>query len=229
MKPFIDPYEGSLENRPHPAKFSDCLLPVIKELIPEGTEWITDPMAGIGKITLLGSNFKYQCNEIEPEWASQIKAQIVTAKDAKALKLVERTVIITSPPYGNRMADCFITKRPSSMKGRYAGDLGRRLSEGSSASLAFGNKYKALMTEIYTSLFEQMNEGQVFILNASNFIRDKKEVNVIGFYLELFSQKGFTLDDFKTVKTPRDRGRGANSKLRVSFEVLMKWRKLNAL
>lgn len=222
----FDPYDG-IAIRPHPAKFSDVLLPHIKSLLPDNCVWITDPMAGVGKVTLLGDQYKYQCNELESEWAKQIKgADEVTSIDAKDMILKPETTVVTSPPYGNRMADCFKTKNPGSMKGRYAGDLGRRLSKGSAASLPFGQRYKELMSVIYKELFLQMKSGQIFILNVSNFIRSNQEVNVIGFYMVLFASYGFTLDSFQSVVTPRDRGRGANAKNRVKHEVVMKWRKL---
>jgi len=223
--PIVDPYDGR-KIRPHPAKFSDVLLDHIIDMIPHDIDWITDPMAGVGKITQLSDDFLYHCNELEPEWGSQIEADIVTIGDARDMEINPKSIIVTSPPYGNRMADCFVSKRPSSMKGRYAGDLGRRLSDGNTGSLHFGPQYVKVITDIYESLFSKMVSGQFFLLNISNFIRAKKEVNVVGFYLKLFSDSNFILSDFVNVSTPRDRGRGANADLRVDHEVLILWRKL---
>ena len=67
---------------------------------------------------------------------------------------------MTSPPYGNRMADCFRTMTPKSMKGRYAGDLGRPMS---AAALHFGPAYKDLMSKIYGALFIQMKIGSFWM------------------------------------------------------------------
>ncbi len=223
--PINDPYDG-VKVRPHPAKFSDVILDHIATIIPANTEWIYDPMAGIGKITELGNAYKYHCNEIELEWSSQIQADIVTACDAKNVMFIPGSVVITSPPYGNRMADCFITDNKRSMMGRYAGDLGRRLSKGNAGALNFGNSYTLMMTEIYQSIFNRMSKGESFILNVSNFIKNGVEQNVIGFYLTLFVINGYTLDSCQPINTPRDKRHGANSHVRVDHEVVMKWRKL---
>ena len=229
MNDFIDPHAGKA-TRPHPAKFSRVLIAHIEEMLPDRTTTICDPMAGVGQIMLLGEDYEYHLNELESEWAEQIYEHAmvtVTVGDAKNYQIPDGCVIVTSPPYGNRMADFFVSKtRPESMKGRYAGDLGRKLTDDSTASKKFGGSYMEMMEGIYKNIFSQMVEGQYFILNVSNFIRSYKEVNVIGFYLSLFAESGFTLDDMRAVVTPRDRGRGANANLRVKHEVLLKWRKL---
>lgn len=225
-KIFIDPHSG-VNTRPHPAKFSDALLPVIASLIPSGTIRVCDPMAGVGKLTLVG-DFEFYMNELEPEWAKQItNATAVRVGNAATYLIPPKCVVITSPPYGNRMADFFVSKtKPASMKGRYAGDLGRKLSDGSTASLKFGDKYCDEMAHIFSNITSQMVTGQYFILNISNFISSGVEQNVCGFYLKLFTDLNFTLDNMKPVITPRDRGRGANSNVRVAHEAVMLWRKL---
>lgn len=229
MTDFIDPYDN-VEKRPHPAKFSDVILEHVSTILPDHIDTIVDPMAGVGKVVNLGPDYKYLLNELEPEWANQIDDMYdVTVGDAKDMTIPSdiNTAIVTSPPYGNRMADFFKSQtRPESMKGRYGGDLGRRLTEGSTASKKFGDEYRVMMSEIYTALTDQMCSGQLFILNVSNFIRSYKEVNVVGFYLDLFTTMGFTLDALYPVVTPRRGGTGANQDLRVDHEVIMLWRKL---
>lgn len=235
MKQFIDPYEG-IEKRPHPAKFSKQLIPHIAEMIPEDCYYICDPMAGVGQLLLLHEHyprgdFIFDFNELESEWVNQIPkvhpTRSIHCMDAKDYKLADDIdIIITSPPYGNRMADFFMSEtRPESMKGRYAGDLGRRLTEGSVASQKFGDRYRSNISHIYGNIFDQMRSGSYFLLNVSNFIRNHKEENVIGFYLNLFSEY-FHLEEFRKVKTPRNRGHGANANLRVEHEVLILWRKI---
>jgi hypothetical protein len=227
LKPtFVDPYHGQLV-RPHPAKFSKQLIPYMRDLIPTDITILCDPMAGVGRIDQLGDKFTYHLNEIEPEWANQIDSKhTVTIGDACDYTLPANCMVVTSPPYGNRMADYFVSPtRPESMKGRYAGALGHRLSDGSAASMKFGNKYQETMTTCYEHIFSQMQTDQLFLLNISNFIALYKEVNVCGFYLDMFTRNGYTLDNMTPVTTPRNTY-GANGSLRVAHEALMLWRKL---
>ena len=109
---------------PHPAPFTDALLPILAELLPEspvpsedggsgpGTLRVLDPFAGTGKIARLRAWFpqaEFYGYEIEPEWAEQARANglCVTTGDSRQMHYPDAMfdAICTSPTYGNRMAD----------------------------------------------------------------------------------------------------------------------------
>lgn len=213
-----------MKKTPHPAKFSKELLPVLAKYAYGD---ILDPMGGTGKAGLLksfNSNIKtVTINELEREWSEQAyenDVDTVITGDAKNLSGLYNC-IVTSPPYGNRMADNFKASKPDSMRKRYAGDLGRTPSKGSVCCKHFGRGYEEAMVDIYDALIANV-VFERFILNVSNFIRNFKEVDVVGFYKEYFSSKGFfSLVFEEKVKTRRSRGVGANTSLRVDAENIL--------
>lgn len=210
--------------RPHPAKFSNELLPTISKY---AYGIILDPMGGVGKIGLLKKQKDCRVshiviNEIESEWAEQAFGNMVDAVligDARYLT-GRYDCIVTSPPYGNRMADNFKAFKPDSMRRRYAGDLGRNPSIGSVACKHWGRGYQEMMIEIYDNIIVNVKFDR-FILNVSNFIRDFKEIDVIGFYIEYFKSKGFCVLAHEKVITRRQKGVGANTNLRVLTESII--------
>lgn len=209
--------------RPHPAKFSNELLPYLAKY---AYGFVLDPMGGTGKAGLMKKLnpdiLHVTINEIEKEWADQAQSNSVDRViigDAKNLKGAY-DCIVTSPPYGNRMADNFKAGKPDSMRRRYAGDLGRNPSEGSVACKHFGKGYEDMMIQIYDSLLRNV-KFDLFILNVSDFIRQFKRVDVCGFYVSYFESRGFHLLSREEVKTRRQKGVGANTHLRVESESVM--------
>lgn len=210
---------------PHPAKYSDSLLPVIAKYCYGD---IIDVMGGTGKAGLL-KQYNPQIksvtiNELEREWAEQAvgngadKAIVGDAKEVKGTW----DCIVTSPPYGNRMADNFKAGKPDSMRRRYAGDLGRTPSEGSTCCLHFGRGYEELMKEIVVAFTINIEHKRI-VWNTSNFIRQFKEVDVLSFYKELFIDLGYILVAHEQVETKRQKGVGANTHLRVKYEDITVW------
>ena len=161
-------------------------------------------------------------NELEKEWADQgidNKVDEIIVGDAKNLS-GRYDCIVTSPPYGNRMADNFKAGKPDSMRRGYVGDLGRNVSDGSVCCKHFGKGYEEMIESIYDSILFKIS-FDLFILNVSNFIRQFKEVNVIGWYKNYFKKRDFILLYEDAVNTRRQKGVGANTQLRVSHEVVM--------
>ena len=211
----------------HPAKFSNELLPVIARYCYGD---IVDIMGGTGKVGLLknyNSLIKSVCsNEIEEEWANQGAANgvdVVIVGDARFIS-GKFDCIVTSPPYGNRMADNFKPSKPDSKRSFYAGDLGRTPSKGSTSCSHFGDKYTKEMADIYENVFKNV-EFDLFILNVSNFIRQFKEVDVIAWYKEFFLFRDFVLIAEEKVRTKRQKGVGTNTLLRVETESVLVFRR----
>jgi SAM-dependent methyltransferase len=96
----------------HPAVFSDALLPEIARLLPDTAHLVFDPFVGTGKIANLRAwrpdldIFGY---ELEPEWAGLARANGIRTRcdDSRFTHYPDQVfdAIITSPTFGNRMAD----------------------------------------------------------------------------------------------------------------------------
>jgi tRNA G10 N-methylase Trm11 len=86
----------------HPAKFSTEILALMKPWIPQGAR-VLDPFAGTGLVHELGTNTVGV--EIEPEGAAMHPRTV--CGDALALPFPDEffDFVVTSPCYGNRMAD----------------------------------------------------------------------------------------------------------------------------
>lgn len=224
-----------MERKPHPAKYSDSLLPVLARY---SYGVVLDIMGGVGKAGLLkGYNpeiTKVIINELEPEWGMQsvdYGVDEILIGDARDLRL-SVDCIVTSPPYGNRMADNFKAgskggKSPTSMRKMYAGDLGRTPSAGSVCCLHFDKGYQEEIMSIYDSIISNCSFKR-FVINVSNFVRQFKIVKVVDFFENYFNLKGFRLMAKIPVKTKRQKGVGANTELRVSHEIIMVFEKVIA-
>lgn len=168
-----------IEPRPHCAKFSEPILDAIRFYLdavdPHGTWRVLDPFAGVGRIHRLAT-----CpdpshairptigSELEAEWIVQGGARSLVA-DAHSLPFADGTfdAIVTSPCYGNRMADlydgkgqcrkcaghpaaldgtpcdrCDGTGRDQSERNTYRIKLDRPLTRNSAAGLRWGPAYR---------------------------------------------------------------------------------------
>lgn len=202
----------------HPAKYSDCLLPIFDaELI--GYKNILDPFAGTGKLKLVRDTVTLL--EIEPEWAAISGAIVGDATDMPFFD-DEFDAICTSPTYGNRMGDAFIDHQPHKnyKRNTYTHALGRKLSSNNTGGVVFGDKYKQLHIKAWAECFRVLKPYGKLILNISNFIRNGKEVDVIGWHISELEKLGFKkIKDYK-VETKRNRF-GANRNLRVNHEYVI--------
>jgi len=97
--------------RPHPATYSDGVTVVIAELlrrfVPTGS-LVVDPFAGTGGIHVHAPEWDTRGVELEPEWANQHPRTVVGDALALPWGAHEVQAIVTSPCYGNRMADTYM-------------------------------------------------------------------------------------------------------------------------
>ncbi len=214
-----------MNNTPHPAKYSTELLPVLAKYCYGD---IIDIMGGTGKAGLLKQfNEKIKTvtiNELESEWAIQAKQNGVdTIITGDARTVTGRfNVIVTSPPYGNRLADNFKPSQHDSKRRMYAGDLGRAPSNGSTCCSHFGRGYESQMIDIISRAIKNIIHDRI-VWNTSNFIRDFKEVDIFSFYKRVFESLGYKIVARERVSTKRHRGVGANTHLRVEYEDIVAW------
>lgn len=212
-----------MNKTPHPAKYSLPLLPVLAQYAYGD---ILDIMGGTGRAGMLkkyNSNIKtVTINELEREWAEQAyengvdKVIIGDAKDLRGIY----DCIVTSPPYGNRMADNFKASKPDRRRRIYVGDLGRNVSKGSVCCKHFGRGYEEEISLIFDEVIKNV-QFERFILNVSNFIRRFQEVDVIGWYKKYFSDRGFIIVNESKIHTRRQKGVGANTNLRCLTESIL--------
>jgi tRNA G10 N-methylase Trm11 len=214
----------------HPAVFSNAFLPIFSKYL-QGCKNALDPFAGTGKIAQVkkyGWDGIVLANEIETEWAATCilnGCDGVFSMDAE--KLTRRILpavdaIVTSPTYGNRMADHF-RANDASRRITYTHCLGRDLSRENTGKMPFGNAYKEKHAACYSSFRDLLADDGLFILNTKNFIKDGGLVDVTAFHVREL-QKYFIL--METIRVPCQGMRfGANSKLRVDFESIHIFRK----
>lgn len=227
----------------HCATFSKPILRKIVPLLAAEAERIApstpldvfDPFAGTGKLftyadatgTLAAHPIRWCGVEIEHEWASQHPDVYYGSTVTWEHPVPEwrADVIVTSPCYGNRMADHH-DARDASKRNTYRHTLGRPLSDGSSAMMQWGGEYRRFHGYIWTRCIEEwLAPGGAFILNISNHIRAGAEQLVSEWHVSTLISLGLKWEQGYKIPTQRQR-QGANGELRVDGEQLHVFRKI---
>lgn len=213
----------------HPAQFSPEILRVMDAWIRMESFWldkrqrrmrVLDPFAGTGGIHKLpGLTFGV---ELEEEWAEMHPRTQV----GNALKLPFKRdsfdIVATSPCYGNRFADAHNPKDPSKRRS-YKFDLGRDLTEGSSAGMQWGTEYQRFHVKAWTEAVRVLRPGGLLLLNISDHIRNKERVHVSAWHCHQLKMLG--LDCFARRDIPTRRMRfGQNHEARVESEHVFAFR-----
>jgi SAM-dependent methyltransferase len=207
----------------HPAPFSDAILPVMASLLDSRHRSVLDPFAGVGRIHELPALVDWQMDttgvEIEPEWAALHERTLVGNAVALDFADGEFDAVVTSPTYGNRLADSH-NARDGSLRRSYTHDLGRKLSEKNSGSLHWGEAYREFHRIAWREAARVLRPGGRLVLNISDHIRQGKRQYVSSWHVETIISLGLVLVDATRVETPRHR-EGANSQLRVASELVV--------
>lgn len=223
---------------PHPAKFSPQIETTIVDLLLAHTRGgpVLDPFAGVGGVHKIVDAANAAAAgtlcfwsslgvEIEPEWAAAHPSTV--CGDSTRLGEVVGSVlcpdarfdaIVTSPAYGNRMADAY-NGRDGSRRVTYRLALGRTLDESNGARLQWGPEYRTLHDRVWAECSAVAAPGAVFVLNVSDHIRDGRRVPVSGWHLRTLARYGWQPIDVVPVVTRRMRG-GANGAARVDAELV---------
>lgn len=220
---------------PHPATFSALVLDAIKECLgvvgealPDLDDWsgdeyrILDPFAGIGKVHTLG--LRSVGVELEPEWAYQHRQNLV--HDSRRLPFPDRFFdgIVTSPAYGNRLADHHEAK-DASKRITYRHKLGRALTDGNSGMMHWGKDYRTLHRRVWAECRRVTVDEGFFILNISDHVRAGEVVPVADWHEETLYALRYELIHRVRVETPRMRY-GANHDVRVEHELVNLYAKM---
>lgn len=203
----------------HPAVMSPQIMAACKLFLPDRRCKILDPFAGLGTTATLLPEHDVVGIEIEEEWSDCHPSTV--CGDAKDVipTLGKFDAVLTSPTYGNRMADDFEAK-DSSKRITYRHKLGRKLSEGTSSNLYFGKKnkkYENFHKDIWYLCIEALNSGGVFILNCKDFIALGEVKKVTQWHVDCLTEMGMNFNE--AVKVPsRGMKYGANHNVRVDYE-----------
>lgn len=242
----------------HPAEYSPEVLEAIDEVLaanhplsPRMGLRILDPYAGKGSGVDAWRATGYDAVgvELEPEWGCASPAIIQgSALELSAAVVGTFDAMITSPCYGNRMADNHDAKDPCkqcvpgigsapsldesggpcrscggsglSKRITYRHQLGRMPSPGSAAVLQWGNAYRDHHLAFITSALEVCELEALWIVNIKNHIRDGVEQLVSEWWLNVLLVRGFRLLEVRPVRT-QGMGFGANHDARTDREFLL--------
>ena len=212
----------------HPAVFSSGVLCAVVELLEELHQRILDPFAGTGGVHKLRDILSWDVDtvgiELEPEWSDLHPDTLVG--DALDLPFAAGSfdAIVTSPTYGNRMADHH-NARDGSVRRSYTHDLGRTLSLTNSGVMQWGGRYRDFHRSAWTEAERVLRPGGRLVLNISDHIRQNQRQYVASWHTQTLLDFGFVLADSARVVTPRMRA-GAYSRARVPSELVLAFDKI---
>lgn len=201
----------------HPAKFSDPILEAMADMLVGVKGVALDPFAGTGKVYVLSRpDLRVTGVEIEPEWANLDPRTVVG--DALSLPLRDSSLdaIITSPTYGNRMADHH-DARDSSKRNTYKHAIGRDLHPNNSGAMQWGSEYRRFHMRAWLEAYRVTKKGGLMLVNLSDHIRKGEVQPVTDWHVRTLEDIGYKVREVRTVYTSRYR-EGSNSSVRVPFE-----------
>lgn len=202
------------------------ILEVCKRFLPAEGSRVLDPFAGIGTTAKLLSAYDVVGVEIEAEWAAQHPSTICGDSLLVVPTLGSFDAVLTSPTYGNRMADDFEAKEGSS-RITYRHKLGRKLSPNTTSNLHFGRrneKYENLHLAIWGVCVDALKENGVFILNCKDFIANGEIQEVTKWHQTVLESQG--LKCIAEEKVPsRGMRFGANRDKRIDYEWVLAFEK----
>lgn len=224
----------------HPAKFGPEILNKVAELIQRELRscknkplTILDPFAGTGRIHEMMDRIEGIETvgvEIEPEWAEyHPRTRVGNALELPDIWTGFFDMVITSPTYGNRMADSHNAK-DKSKRITYKHKLGRDPNPDSSGTLHFGLKYQQFHQFAWAEVARvikrpsSFQRGGLFLCNVSDFIRNGERVDVTNWHIQAICAAGFDYQAEHRIETKR-MGFGSNSKARVAYEVILEFRR----
>jgi len=215
--------------REHPAPFSDPILDEVAEHLKERGETgtVLDPFAGTGRVHDLREKAGVETVgvEIEPEWAAKHPDTI----EGNALELTNTIepesvdAIVTSPTYGNRMADHHDAK-DDSVRLTYKHTLGHDLHEDNSGQLQWGDEYRRFHQIAWAEAVAALKPGGTLTLNIKNHVRNGEVQRVAEWHANTLIDLDMRIDQIQSVPT-RGLMAGENADQRTNAEYVITFRK----
>lgn len=188
----------------HPARYPNALIPILAAAVPvDQFPRVLDPFAGTGRIHQLPN--ETVGIEIEPEWAALHDDTICGSALALPFDSDSFDAIVTSPTYGNRLADAGYSATPD-RRHSYTFDLGRKLSDENSGGMYWGGRYRAFHEDAWAEADRVLRSGGRFVLNIKDHIKLHERQFVTGWHVtHLMQEYGYSLvwcEDLNTSGLP---------------------------
>jgi len=195
----------------HPAAFPAKIIEAIRTALPDDGLRVLDPFCGVGKVASVNPTWVCCGVEIEKEWAAQARERGVLCLTGDARENVGSFLghvdaIVTSPCYGNRMADLYAPppEKKHQMRRTYRIALGHDLSPGSAAGLQWGDDYRTLHEQVWRVCVDKLRPGGRFVLNIKNHPRNGVEIGVAEWHLSTLMGLGLYLRSAQFVPATGD-------------------------
>jgi hypothetical protein len=188
----------------HPARYPNALIPILASTVPvDQFPKVLDPFAGTGRIHQLPN--ETIGIEIEPEWAALHDDTICASALALPFDNHSFDAIVTSPTYGNRLADAGYSATPD-RRHSYTFDLGRKLSDENSGGMYWGGRYRTFHETAWAEANRVLRSGGRFVLNIKDHIKLHERQFVTGWHVtHLMQTYGYSLlwcEDLNTSGLP---------------------------
>lgn len=206
----------------HPARYSDNLIPKFAEILGvmfhgEAVD-VLDPFGGTGRIHELDQWGHNTCAvEIEPEWANMHERTLLGSALDLSWVEPEWDAIVTSPTYGNRLADSH-NASDADRRFSYTHDLGRKLHDDNSGAMQWGDRYRQFHVEAWNEALRVLKRNGVFILNIKDHIRNGRRQHVAGWHVTTLCRMGLTLLEHHEMGT-KNLAVGANATERLNEQI----------
>ena len=213
----------------HPSKWLADALELAAELLvaeyatraDRSPLLVLDPFAGVGGIhrlrELTNGTVQTVGLELEPEWSAAHPGTIAGDVLAMPAEWVDRfDAVVTSPCYGNRMADAH-DARDASRRNTYRHALGRQLSPGSAAGMQWGREYRRFHRDAMLAVLRVLRPGGLIAWNVKNHYRAGVEQLVAEWHLRQWLELGVRLVRVVDVAARGNR-QGENGDLRTEAE-----------
>lgn len=136
--------------------------------------------------------------------------------------------IVTSPAYGNRMADHHVAKDGSDRL-TYRHRLGRELSDNNSGGMQWGDRYRKFHWRAWFRSWTLLKPGGLLVLNVKDHIRGGEVQRVSAWHRKCIETMGFETIDHSLIPT-RGMGFGqhqqVNDGLKIDHENVYVFKKM---
>jgi hypothetical protein len=193
----------------HPARFSRQHLKAFTAVLEQeaasvGHELkVLDSFAGTGTVHRLARpGIAWTAGvELEQEWAAQDPRTLRGDATMLPFRACTFDALITSPAYGNRLSEHH-QARDGSRRYGYQRSLGRPLSLGNGAAIAWGDTYRALHTRAWLEAFRVLRPGALALVNVKDFPCDGQPVPVVLWHRGALVDAGFVIESLTELKSP---------------------------